>query len=114
MLHEIGVVWGDKKILAFAVDTVNGEYTQVLDNPTEQEIKSIPTEIGFDVEEKGKVNRYNIELTNSYEFYKKNFNNNSLVYMLIDIPDPDHAFLYFKQGDKTVEFLDFKTQELDR
>lgn len=34
--------------------------------------------------------------------------------MLIDIPDPDHAFLYFKQGDKTVEFLDFKTQELDR
>ena len=57
--------------MAFAVDTVNGEYTQVLDNPTEQEIKSIPTEIGFDVEEKGKVNRYNIELTNSYEFYKK-------------------------------------------
>ena len=105
---------GDKKILAFAVDTVNGEYTQVLDNPTEQEIKSIPTEIGFDVEEKGKVNRYNIELTNSYEFYKKNFNNNSLVYMLIDIPDPDHAFLYFKQGDKTVEFTDFTPSELDR
>ncbi|MDV2439344.1 DUF2931 family protein [Acinetobacter gerneri] len=105
---------GDKKILAFAVKTVNGEYTQVFDDPTEQEIKSIPTEIAFDVEEKGKVSRYNFELHHSYEFYKKNFTNTSLVYMLIDIPDPDHAFLYFKQGDKTVEFTDFVPSELDR
>lgn len=105
---------GNKKILAFVVHTLNGEYTQFLENPKEQEIKSIPTSFSFDVEENGKVNRYNVELKNSYEFYKKHFSHDAVVNVIVDIPDPDHIFLYFKQGDKTVEYTDFIASELDR
>lgn len=107
-------IQGDKKILAYTTRTLNGEYIQIFENTVQQEIKSIPNEIVVDVEEKGKVKRYSLRLNNSYDFYKEHFKNTSLLTVLIDIPDPNHAFLYFKQGDKIVEYLDFKIQEMDR
>ncbi|QOW47009.1 MULTISPECIES: DUF2931 family protein [Acinetobacter] len=107
-------IQGEKKILAYAVRTLNGEYTQLFENTAQQEIKSIPSEIVADVEDQGQVKRYRIQLNNSYDFYKKHFKNTSLVNVFIDLPDADHGFLYFQQDDQKIEFDDFSISELVR
>lgn len=105
---------GDKKISAYAANTMNGEYVHVLDNPVSQEMNSIPKEIVFDVNENNTVNRYNLVLPNMYEFYKKHFRNDELVEITVDFPRPDYCILHFKQGEKVIELEDFSSQEVNR
>lgn len=105
---------GEHKLIAYMTETINGELTHVLKNTTEEEVTNIPKMILFDYEYKNKVERLRFDLNKPYEFYKKHFNAQQLIEIIIDLPDDDNCFLYFKQGNKIVEFEDFTAQEMER
>lgn len=106
---------GTQPILAYVTKTLNGEYTHVLDKPTEQEIRSIPTNIAVDfLLPNGKPKRLDIWLNNAFDFFNKYFDYQSKFKVIVETPDEDHTAVYFQQGDKIVEFEDIEVEELER
>lgn len=107
-------IQGDRKIIAYAVNTLNGEYQHILSETEKQIIRSIPSEIAIDMEENNSVRRIDLKLSNTYQFYNENFNTKEMVNITLDLPNPKEISIYFKQGDKMIEFNAFEAQELDR
>jgi predicted transcriptional regulator len=105
---------GTQPILAYVTKTLNGEYTHVLEKPTEQEIQSIPTNIAVDfLLPNGKPKRLDIWLNKAFEFFNQHFDYQSKFKIIVETPDEDHTAVYFQQGDKIVEFEDIEVEELE-
>ncbi len=106
---------GTQPILAYVTKTLNGEYTHVLEKPTEQEIRSIPTNIAVDfLLPNGKPKRLDIWLNKAFEFFNQHFDYQTKFKIIVETPDEDHTAVYFQQGDKIVEFEDIEVEELER
>ena len=103
------------QLLGYLADTLNGESTHVLTDPTNVVVKSIPKEIAFDFKDKNEVKRLNIIFPNLYELYTKNFVASQPVQIIVSIPNPDQTFIRFKQGNKEIEVeKGVRVQELSR
>ncbi len=106
---------GTQPILAYVTKTLNGEYIHVLEKPTEQEIRSIPTRITMDfLLANGKPKRLRITFNKAFEFFNQHFDYRSKLKIIVETPDEDHTAVYFQQGDKIVEFEEIRVQELER
>ena len=102
-------------ILAYVTKTLNGEYTHVLDKPTQQEMRSIPTNIAVDfLLPNGKPKRLDIYFRNPFEFFNEHFDYQSKFKIIVETPDEDHTLVYFQQGEKIVEFENIRVKELRR
>lgn len=109
------------KMMAYEVFTLNGEIKDILENPEDNIITSIPTMILIDFEYDNQLKRYEFSLSNSltpsaskselYQFYQKNFESKKKVEMILSIPSEEEAFIYFQQGDKRVEFDTYYIEE---
>ncbi len=106
---------GTQPILAYVTKTLNGEYIHVLEKPTEQEIRSIPTRITMDfLLANGKPKRLRITFNKAFEFFNQHFDYRSKVKVIVEMPNDKKLHVYFQQGEKIVEFEDIRAQELDR
>ncbi|MDY6450665.1 DUF2931 family protein [Acinetobacter faecalis] len=105
---------GREELLAFVTDTLNGENTHVLKNPTQEVIKSLPEKLAFDFVLDGKVRRLNIKFNKPYEFFKEHFEFRTKFKIIMEMPNPKELNVYFQQGEKIVEFEDIRVQELER
>lgn len=105
---------GDEELLAYVTDTLNGENTHVLKNPTQEMIKSLPKEIAFDYVHDKKVKRLNIIFNKPYKFFKEYLDFRSKFKIAVEIIDEDYTAVYFQQGEKIIEFEDIRVQEYER
>lgn len=105
---------GKEELLAYVTDTLNGENTHVLKNPTQEVIKSLPEQIAFDYVYDKKVKRLNIIFNKPYEFFKEHLDFRSKFKILVEIIDDDYTSVYFQQGEKIIGFEDIRVQEYER
>ncbi|MFC6051845.1 hypothetical protein A6M14_11365 [Acinetobacter sp. Ac_877] len=105
---------GQEELIAYATNTINGEYTHVLKDVNQEIIKSLPKRILFDFVHDKKVRRLNIIFKQPYEFFKEHFDYRSKVKIIIDMPNDKHLSVYFQQGEKIVEFKNIRAQEFNR